>query len=161
MSIPANHPALLDKAIFTATMAHSGQLDKAGMPYIMHPMRCMQKVWESTKDYELAAAMVLHDVIEDTHVTAQNLLDMGMTPRVVALVKTLSRKDGESYGQFIDRCSESYAAAKLKLEDLNDNRNLDRLPQITEKDLDRYEKYTIAALKLDRVVRSFELNIVE
>lgn len=159
MSKQPTPSSVLENAIILASAAHKDQLDKAGAPYILHPLRCMADILSTTGDYELAAAMVMHDVVEDTNVTLQGLVDSEMfSNRVIRLVDKLTRKDGESYKEFIHRCSLDIDAARLKMADLKDNKNLDRLPEVTDKDIYRWEKYAKAYILLDRVVREHEME---
>lgn len=150
---------MLENAIILASSAHKDQLDKAGAPYILHPLRCMMEILSTTGDYEMAAAMVMHDVVEDTNVSIQNMRELNLfNSRIIQLVNYLTRKEGESYTEFIRRCSTNVDASRLKMADLNDNKNLDRLSEITEKDIARWEKYSKAYILLDRVVREHEME---
>lgn len=150
---------MLENAIILASAAHKDQLDKAGAPYILHPLRCMADILSTTGDYELAAAMVMHDLIEDTGITVNSLIGSGLySVRVIRLVDQLTRKEGESYKEFIHRCSLDIDAARLKMADLKDNKNLDRLPEVTDKDIYRWEKYSKAYILLDRVVREHDME---
>jgi len=74
----------LEQAISIASLAHEGQLDKGGEPYILHPLRVMMKL----KDYDLRIIAVLHDVIEDTKVTDIDLLDRGLDYELVNVILT-------------------------------------------------------------------------
>lgn len=149
---------MLENAILMASSSHKGQLDKAGAPYILHPLRCMMDILSTTGDYELAAAMVMHDVVEDTNVSIKSMKESNLfSGRIIRLVNDLTRKDGESYNEFISRCSTNVDAARLKMADLNDNKNLDRLPEIKAKDIQRWEKYSKAYILLERVVREHEM----
>lgn len=131
---------LLTKAITLACQVHQNQFDKAGEPYILHPLRVMNNV-EGGNMLKIVA--VLHDVIEDSDgaVTFKTLQDMGFPPSVVSAVDALSKRNGESYQDFIIRVSENAWAIKVKIADLEDNMNLKRLSEITDKDLARYKKY--------------------
>jgi (p)ppGpp synthase/HD superfamily hydrolase len=109
----------LARAIAVAAAAHHDQLDKAGKPYILHPIRVMQRVRQYGTAVEIIA--VLHDVVEDTWVTLELLRSMGFTDEVVEGVDALTRRDGEEYFDYIARCSRSYSGALVKLADLEDN----------------------------------------
>jgi len=137
---------ILDVAIAVAVRAHAGQVDKAGQPYISHPLRVMARM----NDTISKAVAVLHDVIEDCGITAQDLAEAGLPEEVVSRVEILSRREGESYMQFIDRIAPDEVARKVKMEDLKDNMDLSRLPKVTESDLKRNAKYQKAWLRLDR-----------
>jgi len=133
----------LDKAVAIATKAHAGQLDKAGQPYILHPLRLMFKF-----QHEIERVIaVLHDVVEDSDVSLDDLKKFGFTPPVIETIDCLSRRIDESYEDFIFRVSSNSLARKIKIEDLKDNLDLTRINSISEKDLARVEKYH-KALKL-------------
>ena len=127
----------LDQAISIATKAHSGQLDKAGKPYILHPLRLMLQ-FESEVEMIIA---VMHDVIEDSHFTLQDLNNHGFSIDVIEAINCLTKRKDEDYQRFISRISQNSLAKKIKIEDIKDNLNLTRLSNITAKDLQRAEKY--------------------
>jgi (p)ppGpp synthase/HD superfamily hydrolase len=127
----------LEKAISIATQAHQGQRDKAGAPYILHPLRMMMRM-------ESEAAMiaaVLHDVVEDSPVTLAQLRDEGFSEEVLQAVDCLTHRDGKSYDAFIARVRTSPIAREVKIADLEDNMNVKRIGEMTPKDLARIEKY--------------------
>jgi (p)ppGpp synthase/HD superfamily hydrolase len=129
--------ANLEKAIALAAKAHEGQRDKAGMPYILHPLRLMLKMDSET---EMIAA-ALHDVIEDSETTAGDLADMGFSDEVLKAVDCLTRRENESYDDFIERAKANPISRKVKIADLEDNMDIKRLDSLTEKDAQRLEKY--------------------
>jgi (p)ppGpp synthase/HD superfamily hydrolase len=129
--------ANLEKAIATAAKAHEGQLDKAGMPYILHSLRLMLKMDSET---EMIAA-VLHDVIEDSETTAGDLADMGFSDEVLKAVVCLTRRENESYEDLIERAKANPISRKVKIADLEDNMDIKRLDSLTEKDVQRLGKY--------------------
>ncbi len=112
--------------------------DRAGKAYVGHLYRSSEKFSDETK----RVAAILHDVIEDTEVTAEELLSMGFSKEVVDIVQVLSNTYG-SYDQFIDHIIESgnINAMEVKLADLEDNMDLNRLPEIKDNDLVRQDKY--------------------
>lgn len=120
-----------------ATKAHAGQKDKAGVDYINHPAAVASLV----ETRELKTIAWLHDVIEDTELTAQNLLDAGIPAELVEVVEILTRKDGESYLEFIERVSKNRMATVVKIADLTHNSDLSRIPEPTMEDVLRREKY--------------------
>ena len=95
----------LHDAIAFATRAHAGATDKAGHPYIEHPLRVMKNV--SMQGEQAMMAAVLHDVLEDTPITAADLLADGCPPEVVSVVQMLTRGKGESYDEFVRRIARS------------------------------------------------------
>lgn len=127
----------LDQAICIATKAHSGQTDKAGKPYILHPLRLMARFSTET---EMIVA-VLHDVIEDSDTTCDDLKSAGFSDEVINAIGCLTKRKNENYDSFISRISGNDLARGIKIEDIKDNLDLTRLSQITEKDLRRIEKY--------------------
>lgn len=135
---------LIEQSLRIALNAHAGQLDRAGKPYILHPLRMMTKM---ETDEEMSVA-ILHDVVEDADITAEDLFGKGIPKRVVDAVQALSKIDGETYEQFIDRVMEDNLAQKVKKVDIEDNINLLRLSTIGEDDLNRVAKYHWAWHKL-------------
>ena len=137
----------LDRAIELAKQHHEGQTDKAGKPYINHPLRVMNQV-ESEEEKIVA---VLHDIVEDTDISLDDLRSEGFSEEVVSAVECLTKQDGENYDSYIERISFNPLAVKIKLADLEDNSDLTRLPEVTDKDLERLEKYDKALEKLTRL----------
>ena len=137
----------LDRAIELAKQHHEGQTDKAGKPYIEHPLRVMNQV-ESEEEKIVA---VLHDIVEDTEISLDDLRSEGFSEEVVSAVECLTKQDGENYDSYIERISFNPLAVKIKLADLEDNSDLTRLPEVTDKDLERIEKYDKALEKLTRL----------
>lgn len=128
---------IIEKSLQIALAAYSGQKDKAGETYILHPLRVMGKM--ETK--EAKAAAILHDVIEDSEYTAENLTEEGIPGVVVDAVVSLTKKDGETYSDFIKRVSLNELATMVKIADIEDNINILRLAEISSKDLERLVKY--------------------
>lgn len=136
---------MLERAISIAVEAHRGQLDKAGAPYILHPLRVMLAV--STEQERIVA--VLHDVLEDCPTwTPARLVSEGFGPEIITALMLLTRQRGETYTAFIERLKPNALARTVKLADLADNANLSRLPIVTDKDRARREKYELARLEL-------------
>ncbi len=127
----------LEHAIALAARAHAGQVDKAGAPYILHPLRVMMRVGS----LEQKMAAVLHDVVEDSDTTLQDLARAGFAPAVVRAVGALTKGAGEDYIDFVRRAARDPIARHVKLADLEDNMDLSRLPAPTEQDHARIEKY--------------------
>lgn len=135
---------LLSKAIVIATKAHDGQVDKGGSPYILHPLRVMFKM--SSEDLKIVA--VLHDVIEDTETMLYDLEGAGFTKEIIDAVECLTRRDNEGYMDFIKRCKGNRLALLVKLADLEDNSDISRIKNPTEKDYDRIKRYKKAINEL-------------
>ena len=129
--------SFLEKAILLACQAHQGQRDKSGQPYIPHPLRMMMKV---EGEVEKIAA-VLHDVVEDTDRTLEDLKKEGFPPEVLDAVDCLSHREGESYEDFIHRVRKNPVAVKVKIADIEDNMDVRRLKGVEEKDWKRLIKY--------------------
>jgi (p)ppGpp synthase/HD superfamily hydrolase len=130
----------LTKAIVLAAKNHEGQKDKAGNPYIFHPIRLMLK--GITEDEQIVA--VLHDTIEDTELTLDDLRNEGFSSEIVEAVDSLSRRKNETYEEFIYRIKKNPLARRVKVYDLQDNMNLSRIKKPTVKDRDRLKKYSKA-----------------
>ena len=132
-----NTSTLLEKALQIATDAHLYQVDKAGAPYIFHPIRVSNRC--STDDEKIVA--LLHDTIEDTEVTAEYLLMEGFPRNIVDAILSVTRNEDENYEDFIKRSRLNPIGRQVKLHDLEDNMDITRLNQLTEKDLYRLNKY--------------------
>jgi (p)ppGpp synthase/HD superfamily hydrolase len=127
----------IEKAIEIAARAHAGQVDKAGAPYVFHPLRVMLAM---SGQYERMAA-VLHDVVEDTAVTLDDLIAAGFPPEVIDAVDILTKREGESRLDAAVRASRNPVARVVKLADVEDNMDLRRIANPTEKDYARLKEY--------------------
>ena len=127
----------LDRAISIASNAHKDQVDKAGSPYILHPLRVMFQV--ASVEEQIVA--VLHDTLEDSSVTLDDLRQEGFSTHILEALTCLTKIPGESYDQFISRVMPNSLARQVKIADIQDNMNLSRLPAIADKDLERLRKY--------------------
>lgn len=130
---------LLANAIALASEKHKGQFDKGGMPYILHPLKVMHYL--KSDDMELMAMAVLHDVVEDTDVTFQDLRELGMSERVIVGVKALTKMPGQTPEEYLAGIKANPDAVKVKLADLRHNMDARRLKGVTEKDRARLDKY--------------------
>lgn len=129
----------LERAIVIAAEAHAGQVDKTGAPYILHPLRVMLAV----EGVEAKVAAVLHDVVEDTPWTLEELRAEGFGTDVVDAVDGLTRRVGEVYLDFCRRAASHELARRVKLADLADNLDPDRLAALPDSHrslADRYRK---------------------
>ena len=127
----------LQRAIEIAVSAHKGQTRKDGSPYILHPLRLMMSV-DSTVEKIVA---VLHDVVEDTDVTAEQIRSEGFSEDVLEALRLVTHDSGEPYDEYIARIRANPIARAVKLADLRDNSNTFEIPTLEEKDLVRLEKY--------------------
>lgn len=135
--VEINSMATLERAIEIAASAHAGQVDKADQPYILHPIRVMMSV--STLEERIAA--VLHDTVEDTTTTIDDLVSLGFSDAVISAVKALTKTEGESRLKAARRAVQDPVARVVKLADVADNMDLSRIPEPTPKDLARLEEY--------------------
>lgn len=127
----------IEKAIALAATAHAGQLDKGGQPYILHPLRVMFRV--TTDEQRMAA--VLHDIVEDTSVTFEDLEAQGFPASVVEAVRALTKLPGESRLAAAERAAANPIALAVKLADNAENMDLSRIANPTEKDFARLREY--------------------
>ena len=134
----------LERAINIAVKSHEGQTDKAGAPYILHALRVMMRM--ETEHAKIAA--VLHDVIEDTSVTIDDLRQAGFTTDVLSTLDHLTHRADEPYESYIERVSVHPMARRIKITDLEDNMDMKRVPQIAERDIVRWQKYHRAWMRL-------------
>ncbi len=137
---------LLERAARLCLTAHRGQVDKAGKAYFMHPMRVAMSC---ATDEERIVAM-LHDVIEDTELTAESLLCQGFPKDIVDAVISVTRNEGEIYEEFIERCVVNPIGRNVKLRDLEDNMNLLRLESVDEAMTERFNRYLKAHRRLSQ-----------
>lgn len=124
------------KAIKIAYNAHMGQYDKFGIPYIFHPMH----VAESMDTEEECIVAILHDVVEDTDVTFENL-EKEFSNTVIEALKLLTHDKSVPYQDYVLKLKDNEIARKVKLADLNHNSDPTRLIHITPKDMIRMKKY--------------------
>ncbi|MDP2999501.1 MAG: HD domain-containing protein [Bryobacterales bacterium] len=134
----------LEDAIILAATAHRGQVDKAGEPYILHPLRVMLQL----EDQAGRIAAALHDVLEDTATTADNLRDWGYGEEVIEALEALTKREGEGYADFIERVAPNPLARRVKLADLADNMNVRRLRVVGDADRARLARYQAARQRL-------------
>lgn len=142
--VKENSHLMLSKAIIIVTEAHLGQVDKGGEAYILHPLRVMM----SLKDYEHKIVAVLHDVLEDTSLSSEDLRLEGFSEKIIDALIHLTRRKNESYEEFIERVIKNPIATAVKLADIKDNMDLSRLENPKEEDYIRLEKYERAKKRL-------------
>lgn len=128
-----------------AARAHEGQVDKAGQPYLLHPLRMML----SLSDPAARIVAVLHDVVEDCGVTLDDLRAIGFDETLVRAIDAVTARDGENYEQFVERAGRDPIARQVKLADLRDNSDPTRIAEPTERDLARLAKYQRAIAVLE------------
>ncbi len=143
----------LDKAIHIAVKAHAGQTRKNGTPYVLHPLRLMFK--QASEEAMITA--VLHDVVEDTDITIDDLKQHGFPETVLIALELLTHDDDIPYEGYIERITTNALARAVKLADLEDNMNVCELPDVTQKDLERTAKYYKAWANLKHVGKTIDL----
>lgn len=127
----------IEDAITLAVQAHRGQTDKNGQPYILHPLRMMSRM--RTEDEMIVA--VLHDVIEDTPHALDDLRKAGYAEHILAAIDCLTRREDESYEDFVQRAGSNPLARSVKLADLEDNMDIRRISAPQERDFERLKRY--------------------
>ncbi len=135
--------ATLERAIELAAHHHAGQTDKSGGAYILHPLRMMM----ACQSNNAKIVAILHDTIEDTDLTEADLRREGFSDEVIVAVLGVTRRDDETYTDFVIRASRIELAREVKLADLADNTRLDRTlltPASVEKDMKRTRRYLLA-----------------
>ena len=134
----------LEDAIALAVEAHRGQRDKAGQTYILHPLRVMMRLETETE----RMVAVLHDVVEDSPWTLERLRGLGYPEEVLGALDCLTKREGETYEAFIERVLPHPLARRVKRADLEDNRDVRRLPAVTAKVAERLARYRAAWARL-------------
>jgi (p)ppGpp synthase/HD superfamily hydrolase len=142
----------LEDAIALAVEAHRGQKEKAGQPYILHVLRVMFRL--ETEHEQMAG--VLHDLVEDTPYTLDDLRRLGYPEPVVTAVDCLTRREDETYEQFTERAASNPIARRVKLADLEDNLDIRRLSTVTERDRERLERYIRARARIRELIAASE-----
>lgn len=134
----------LEEAIKLASIKHYGQVDKANKPYILHLLYVMNNV----SDLNVKIVGILHDILEDTDITRNDLLNYGFSEDIVISVEVLTKSKNQKYMEYIENIKSNNIARKVKLIDLKHNMDLTRLSEISDEDLKRTMKYFEAYEKL-------------
>lgn len=130
----------LESAIEQATQLHAGQMGKDGLPFILHPLTVLTYVTENGYGVLEQIVAILHDVCEDCDVVPEEFrFEFGSD--VASALDAITRREGETYNGYIRRVSFNLIATRVKIVDLEHNMDLGRLPEITEKDIQRQGKY--------------------
>jgi len=133
----------LGQAIEIAVKAHAHQSDKQGRPYILHPLRVMLSV----EGEEAQIVAVLHDVVEDTSVSLDDLCKGGFSPAIIEAIRCVTHSKDEPYTDYVVRCKQNPLSRQVKLADLRDNSGLDRVllrPEKMRTDSNRIHRYVLA-----------------
>lgn len=139
--------AHFEHALRIAVDAHAGQLDDEKRPYILHVLQVVAGV---RPDLEAMTVAALHDVVEDSPITLSHLRDQGFPESVLEAVDAISRRDGETYEDYIERVVRAPLAIRVKLADLEHNMDVRRLSHVTPSDAARLERYRAAWVRLSR-----------
>ncbi len=137
---------LIKKALQLSFIAHKDQVDKTGLPYIYHPLHL---AYQLEDEYEIVTAL-LHDVVEDTSYTFEDLKQLGFPNEVIEALHYLTHDPSVSYENYIKKIKQNKLARKVKQEDLKHNSDLSRLNIITIKDIERNKKYKNALDYLEK-----------
>lgn len=129
-----------------AYKAHEGQTDKAGVPYIFHPIH----IAEQMDSEESCVVALLHDVIEDSDITLE-ILSKYFNDDIITALRLLTKKENDDYVMYIKRVKTNKLATKVKIKDLEHNRDLTRLDEVTDKDRKRSLKYWEAIRYLEDI----------
>lgn len=127
----------IKKAFKVCCEAHLGQVDKGGLPYFLHPIHLAYQM----TDEDTIVAALLHDVIEDTNYTIDDLYNIGFSDVVCDAVKLLTHNKNEAYMDYIYKIKSNHIARMVKLADLKHNIDLSRLEHATDIDVKRTNKY--------------------
>lgn len=128
---------LTKKALLISFNAHKNQVDKSGIPYVYHPYHLAELMDD---EYSICVAL-LHDVMEDTDITLEELKSQGFPSEITDALVLLTHGKSVPYIDYVREIKENPIAAKVKLADLRHNSNNARLKNVTATDLDRNEKY--------------------
>ena len=135
---------LLERAIKLAVKAHKGQVDRFGQPYVLHPLRMMLMVQGNSEKI----VALLHDTVEKTTTTYDDLREKGFSGDVIEAVNSLTRRKGEDYDAYISRVSKNSIAVIVKIADLNDHLTESKKRYMVRKNLERIKKYKKAKQRL-------------
>ena len=141
------YTAMTKRAIKLMYEVHKNQVDKAGLPYVLHPIH----VAEEMPDETTTIVALLHDVVEDSNITFETLIKLGFNEEVIESLKLLTHNDNVDYFEYIKTVGTNPISTKVKLADLKHNSDLSRLDKVTEEDLLRVEKYKKCIDYLEKV----------
>ena len=128
----------LERAIQIAVEAHAGAKDRGGKAYILHPISVMMRC--ETDEEKIVA--ILHDVVEDTDWTFEALREEGFTDTIIEALKTVTKhSEDEDYDEFVQRSLKNEIGRKVKIADLRENLDVTRIGELTDKDIERINKY--------------------
>ena len=125
------------KAIKLMFEKHKDQVDKSGMPYVFHPFHLAEQM----DDEETTITALLHDIVEDTDTTFDDLRKLGFSDNVINALKLMTHDKNIDYFEYVKNISKNAIARKVKIKDLEHNMDTSRLDEVTDKDLERVKKY--------------------
>lgn len=125
------------KAIKLMFEKHKDQVDKSGMPYVFHPFHLAEQM----DDEETTITALLHDIVEDTDTTFEDLRKLGFSDNVINALKLMTHDKNVDYFEYVKNISKNPIARKVKIKDLEHNMDTSRLDEVTDKDLERVKKY--------------------
>ena len=125
------------KAIKLMFEKHKDQVDKSGMPYVFHPFHLAEQM----DDEETTITALLHDIVEDTDTTFDDLRKLGFSDNVINALKLMTHDKNIDYFEYVKNISKNPIARKVKIKDLEHNMDTSRLDEVTDKDLERVKKY--------------------
>ncbi len=134
----------LERALQIAVQAHVGQEDKSGAPYIFHPIRVMMLC--THPNAKIVA--LLHDVVEDTPATFEDIAAAGFSPNILATLRLVTHAKDVPYEEYIDGLMADPVAVEVKIADLEDNSDIRRLREISDRDVERLRRYLRAHQRL-------------
>ena len=126
---------------------HHGQVDKSGLPYIHHPLHLAEQM----DSEETCVVALLHDIVEDTDTTFEQLEELQFGKEIIDAIRLLTRKEGEDYFEYVKRIAKNPIAKQVKLADLKHNSDPSRLIVMSQKDKERIAKYQKAIQILEEV----------
>lgn len=133
------------KALKLCFEAHKEQIDKSGMPYVFHPFHLAEQM----QNEESTIVALLHDVIEDTDYTLDDLRKVGFDDSVLAAINLMTHEDGVPYMDYVEQIKTNHIAKTVKLADLRHNSDMTRLDVVTSRDRERADKYSSAIKSLE------------
>lgn len=141
------YTATTKKALKLCFQAHKEQLDKSGLPYVFHPFHLAEQM--DTEDTTVIA--LLHDVVEDTDYTLDDLTKLGFSASIIEALALMTHDPKMPYLEYVEKISSNPLAAKVKLADLRHNSDLSRLDAVDSEAMARIEKYAAAIALLESV----------
>jgi hypothetical protein len=151
-----NKQVMLAKAITIATLAHDGQFDKGGNPYILHPLTVMYNMRQQGFDVETQCIAVMHDVLEDNASwTVERLVEEGMSKEVIDGLILMVHNRGVDYFDYIEGMKHNIRTLRVKKGDIEHNFDIRRLKGLRPKDFARLEKYSKAYVLVQKLIDNY------